>query len=268
MNHILAEILRHKHEEILLLREQVKHYPQDSLNQLLRGQQKRTRLHSLQQCLKNDHLSIIAEIKRRSPSKAHLAKIDDVQNIVQHYLSGHANAISVLTDQKFFSGTLSDLATVSALTAKKPCAVLRKDFIIDPVQIAQAIIYGADAILLIVSATQERTKDLLQFARELNIEVIVEVHTLKELEFALTINPQIIGVNNRNLNDFTVDLQRSLELITYLPKHILKISESGIHTAAHARMLHDAGFDAVLVGEALVQSNHPAQFIQEMRGVA
>lgn len=267
MSHILTAILQHKQEEIAGLYAYVQAYPNSDLNQLFSGKKKRLRTHSLHRQLKADGLSVIAEIKRRSPSKEHLATIPDVAAMATQYISGQASAISVLTDQKFFSGSLSDLATVSSLTATTACAVLRKDFIIDPIQICEAIVHGADAILLIVTATQEKTKDLLQMATELNIEAVVEVHTLQELETALAINAAVIAVNNRNLNTFNTDIQHSLELVKYIPANIVKISCSGIHTPEQAHMMYQAGFDAILVGEALVRSSDPTALIQQMRSV-
>lgn len=255
MNAMLKKILETKQAEVNLLKEK-KH-------KLI----KRISPKDFKQTLSGNGLSVIAEIKRRSPAKGSLAAIDDPIQLSRKYLEGGASAISVLTDKDYFSGTIKDLQKISALTQTTPCVTLRKDFIIDVVQIVEAIAAGADAILLIVALLKQKTQLLLEIAKKLNIDVLVEVHNRAELDYALSIGAEIIGVNNRNLDTFNVDIQTSHNLIKHIPSKILKIAESGIHSAQSAQQLYQAGFDAVLVGEALVTSPNPALLIAQMRGL-
>ncbi len=185
--------------------------------------------------------------------------------MAKQYQQAGAAAVSVLTDELFFKGSVADLQQVSLALQDTSCAVLRKEFIIDEIQIAQAAQFGADAVLLIMAVTQDKTQELLNYAHYLGLEVLLEVHTEEELEMALDTDAKIIGVNNRNLHTLKVDVNTSLNLIEYMPKNIVKVSESGIHDAKIAHELFAAGFDALLVGEALVKSSHPKKLIADMR---
>ena len=256
MNDMLKKILETKQAEVNFLNE--------------RGYKliKRSSPKDFKQALCGNELSVIAVIKRRSPAKGNLAAIDDPVQLSQKYIDGGASAISVLTDKDYFSGSIEDLQKISLLIQNVPCVTLRKDFIIDAVQIVEAIAAGADAILLIVALLQEKTQLLLEIAKTLNIDVLVEIHNRAELNYALSIGAEIIGVNNRNLDTFNVDLQTSFDLIKHIPKKIVKVAESGIHSAQAAQQLYQAGFDAVLVGEALVTSPDPTLLIAQMRGLA
>jgi len=183
------------------------------------------------------------------------------------YVQGGANAVSVLTDKKFFNGSIDDLKKVSEALEKFPCPVLRKDFIIHEIQIAEAIASGADAILCIVAILGDHTKILLDYARKMGIEVLVEVHNADEIKIALDSGAQIIGVNNRNLSTFEVDTNNALELVKKIPDHIIKVAESGITDPNLAQKYYQAGFDAVLIGEGLVRSDNPKDFIRACRHV-
>jgi indole-3-glycerol phosphate synthase len=256
MNSILEKIVETKQAEVKLLKK--------NNYELI----KRSVSKDFKRALCGNHLSVIAEIKRRSPAKGSLAAIADPVQLATKYMESGASAISVLTDADYFSGKIDDLQKISLLTKNTSCVTLRKDFIIDEVQIIEAIAAGADAILLIVALLQEKTELLLTTAKALNIAVVVEVHNYAELNYALAIGSEIIGVNNRNLDTFGVDLQTSHNLIKHIPKEIIKIAESGIHSAKSAQQLYQAGFNAVLVGEALVTSPDPALLIAQMRGLA
>lgn len=211
--------------------------------------------------LPNGTLAVIAEIKRRSPSKGHIADLRDPTQLARVYHDGGANAISVLTDLEGFGGTLNDLRAVVAAEKRfagefpGPCPVLRKDFIIDEIQLAEAAAAGADAVLLIISALgKERTGELLAAAGEFGLDALVEVHDEAELDAALEIGAQIIGVNNRNLNNFEEKLDTSLRLADKIPNGIVSVAESGITECVEAWKFRDAGFNAILVGEALVRA--------------
>jgi indole-3-glycerol phosphate synthase len=220
---------------------------------------------SFKRSLRNDQLAIISEIKRRSPSKGLLAEITDPVQLANNYISAGTNAISILTDELFFNGSLNDLLSVSSALQQNPTPILRKDFIIHPFQIDEAIMAGADAVLLMVSVLGDKTKELLDYCKTMNIDALVEIHTQKELDLAITIGSEIIGVNNRNLSTFEVDTNQAFNLIKYIPDHIIKVAESGILQPELAQQYYQAGFDAVLIGEALVKSSSPADFIGACR---
>jgi len=221
---------------------------------------------SFVQALQQPGLNIIAEIKRQSPSRGPLADIINPAELGLIYAAAGVSAISVLTDEHF-AGTFSDLQQVATALATQRPAILCKDFIIDPLQIAQAKIAGANAVLLIVAVLQERTGEFLHICHQLGLEALVEVHNYKELMIALEREAKIIGINNRNLEDFSVNTNLALELINYLPARIIKVAESGIFTASLAKQYQQAGFHAVLVGEALVTAKDPSQLIKTMRGL-
>lgn len=219
---------------------------------------------SFKETLLRNSPAIIAEIKRRSPSKGDLASIADVSALALQYAQGGAAAISVLTDAEF-GGSLKDLQQVATVLQASETAVLRKDFVLESIQIEEAILTGADAILLIVAILKEKTVELLRTANQLGIETIVEVHNLEELKYALSIDAQIIGVNNRNLTSFTVDPNIALQLKSHIPQEVLAIAESGIQTPDEAKIYIDAGYHALLIGESLVTHANPKQFLQQMR---
>jgi len=217
---------------------------------------------SFKQALCQPTLAVIAEIKRLSPSKGALAEISDPVALAQTYVKGGAQAISILTDERFFGGKIEDLIAVSRALQETSVPILRKDFIVDKIQIAQSAMIGADAILCIVAVLGHRTKEMLAYAREWNLDVLVEVHDEAELDIALECGADIIGINNRNLTTFEVDVTQSLTLVKKIPEHIIKVAESGITEPLLARQYHQAGFHAVLMGEVLVKSAQPDVFIQ------
>ena len=208
---------------------------------------------------------LIAEIKRASPSRGALAAQLDALRLADIYRQNGAAAISVLTDSRFFSGSLADLHSVAAWPDSPP--VLCKDFILSPYQILEARVAGASAVLLIAAClTPADLKRLYDFTCQTGMDALIEVHSLPELEAALNCRPQVIGVNNRDLRSFEVNLQISLNLIQHLPAEMVRVAESGIHTAEDARQLAKAGFDALLVGEALVTSPDPGAKLRELLG--
>lgn len=208
--------------------------------------------------------SLIAEIKRASPSRGWLRPDLDPAALAQAYAQSGAAAISVLTEPAFFRGSLADLASVRGAVE---LPVLCKDFILDPYQVYEARAWGADAILLIVAALGlPELKALLELARGLGMSALVEVHQAEEVERALAAGASLIGINNRNLVDFGVDLNTSLRLRPLIPPDIPVVSESGIRTAQDVQHLKAAGVNAILVGEALVTSPDPGAKIKELLG--
>jgi indole-3-glycerol phosphate synthase len=199
----------------------------------------------------NGSPALIAEIKRASPSRGLLAPGLDPSSLAQVYQENGAAAISVLTDERYFQGSLADLQVVARSGAGLP--VLRKDFLCDPYQVYEARQAGADAVLLIVAGlSPAELAELHALAGSLGMAALVEVHNQAELEVALSLNPALIGINHRDLRDFSVSLEAGMALIPHIPEGVCVVAESGIHTAGDVRRLADAGFDAILVGEALV----------------
>ncbi len=267
MTNRLDPIIDQKKREIALLQAFLQAHPEHAIVQLLRGNLQREERKSFKQALRGPNLSVIAEIKRKSPSKGDLAQISDPVALAQTYIDGGADALSILTDELFFNGKLADLTAVSLACADSVTPILRKDFVLDVSQIAQAVVAGADAILAIVAVLGKETRTILNAAKAMGIEVLVEVHTEAELNLALESGAEIIGVNNRDLTTFKVDSGRAFDLVSLIPKGIISVAESGIREARLARDYHQAGFDAVLIGEALVTSVVPEQFIGACRDV-
>jgi indole-3-glycerol phosphate synthase len=206
--------------------------------------------------------AIIAEIKKASPSKGVLSADFSPARIAAAYHRGGAAALSVLTDQSFFQGSLADLETARAAT---PLPVLRKDFTIAAAQIVEAAAHGADAILLIAAILTEREiRDFREAAARYHMAALVEVHSLPELQVAIAAGSQIIGVNNRDLSTFQVTLETSLRLAEHMPADTLRISESGIHNPRDIATLRAAGYSAFLVGEHLMRSGDPAQALERL----
>jgi indole-3-glycerol phosphate synthase len=213
-------------------------------------------------------LAVIAEIKRRSPSageiKANVSSLDQAAR----YQAAGADALSILTDEKYFGGTLDDLRGVTAAFSANPPGLpcLRKDFMVHPVQVLEAREAGASAILIIVRAlNDEEIRGLFSAARIAGLEALFEIHHERELERALAHGARIIGVNNRDLAIFKTDLALSEQLIPKFPDEVIAVSESGIFTAADAARAGAAGADAVLVGEALMRAADPTQLVGQFR---
>jgi indole-3-glycerol phosphate synthase len=197
-------------------------------------------------------VAVIAEFKRRSPSAGSLRENPDIAQIVGAYERGGAAALSVLTEGPHFEGTLEDLRQARAACG---LPILRKDFIVDPYQLHEARGAGADAVLLIVAAlSREQLGALHAQARELGLDVLVEVHDSAELQGALAIGADLVGINNRDLRDFSVDVGRTARLMADIPVGVAVVSESGIGSAEQLRELQAAGVQAVLVGEALMRA--------------
>jgi len=220
--------------------------------------------------LRGPTLAIIGEIKRRSPSAGIIQEIPNPVELALKYCEGGISAISVLTDQEGFGGSLEDLRRISLEVEKlhPHIPILRKDFILHPLQLAEAVYAGASAVLLIVGVLGDDLKTLVNEANQLGLETLTEVHSLEELELALEANCPIIGINHRNLTNFTTDLSLSETLFPRIPPQVISIAESGISDPSQAREMKALGFDAILVGEALVRSQNRPLFIEQMRGAA
>lgn len=210
-------------------------------------------------------LSVIAEVKRRSPSKGDLAAIPDPAVLAREYAAGGADAISVLTEQRRFSGSLDDLRTVRAAVSTP---LLRKDFLVTAYQVLEARAAGADLVLLIVAALDDvLLRDLGQQAAELGLTVLTEVHDEAEVERALAAGARLVGVNARNLRTLEVDPDTFGKLVGLLPDDVVKVAESGISRVEDARRYHEQGADVVLVGESLVRGGDPRAAVAALRAV-
>jgi indole-3-glycerol phosphate synthase len=206
--------------------------------------------------------AVIAELKKASPSKGLIRADFDVPKLASELEHAGAAALSVLTDEQFFQGSLHNLELASCAT-HLPC--LRKDFIIDEFQLVEARACRADAVLLIVAALEQEQLIALQHrARELRLDALVEVHDGTELDRALAAGCDLIGVNNRNLHTFQVDSNTSLKLVKRIPASVIKVAESGIESADHIAQLRDAGFDAFLIGESLMRAAHPGDALRAL----
>ncbi len=214
------------------------------------------------EALTSKPLSVIAEIKRKSPSKGILNAAIDPVELARKYVAGGASAISVLTDEGF-GGTLQDLKDVIAACPNTP--ILRKDFIIDLRQIDETARAGAHAVLLIAAVLKERLPEFIKAVEERGMDALVEVHSLDELISAQQSGAKIIGVNNRNLTTFHVNLQTAEDLSSHFLPRTIKVAESGIENAEDASRMKACGYDAILVGEALVKCADPQHLIEEMR---
>lgn len=207
-------------------------------------------------------VQLIAEVKRRSPSKGDLAEIADPAVLAEAYARGGASAISVLTEQRRFNGSLADLV---AVRSRVEVPVLRKDFVVTDYQILEARAHGADLVLLIVAALDDaRLADLLAYSTELGLTTLVETHTVEEVQRALAVGADVIGVNNRDLKTLEVDRSNFARLAADIPDTVIKVAESGVRTAADVADFAAQGADVALVGEALVTGADPATNVQTM----
>lgn len=252
---ILARIVEHKRAE--LVRDRAR---RPELERLAANRKDHRDFGS---ALKSHPPAIIAEIKKASPSKGVLAEQFDPASIARTYQGGTAAALSVLTDSRFFQGSLADLESARAAV---PLPVLRKDFTLDEFHVIEAAAHGADAILLIAALLEEREmRRLREFAAQHHMAALVEVHDASELDAALASGAGIIGVNNRNLHTFEVTLETSVRLAEKIPSHVVKVSESGIHSRGDIARLSQSGFHSFLVGEHLMKSADPAAALRELR---
>ena len=209
-------------------------------------------------------IAIIAEAKKASPSKGVICPDFDPVRITRAYEQGGAQALSVLTDETFFQGSLSYIPAVRSVVG---LPVLRKDFIVHEIQIRESQAFGADAILLIVAILEpEQLRDYLQMAQELGLDVLVEVHDERETETALAAGSTLLGINNRDLRDFSVDLSTTFRLQRMVPRDIPLVSESGIRDYDDIRRLADHGIAAALVGETLMRAQDQAEALRLLTG--
>ena len=206
--------------------------------------------------------SLIAEHKRRSPSAGTIREGATCAEIVRAYERGGAAAVSVLTEEEHFGGSLADLREARAAT---DLPLLRKDFTVDPYMLYEARAAGADAVLLVVGSVRDKQLgELHRLADDLDLDAIVEVHRDEELEVALELDADVIGINNRDLEDFSVDIDRTFDLLADVPAGKVVVSESGIHHRAQIEQLEQVGVDAVLVGEVLMRADDPEHAVREL----
>ncbi|MBN1398330.1 MAG: indole-3-glycerol phosphate synthase TrpC [Bacteroidetes bacterium] len=219
---------------------------------------------SLAESLSQKNPGIIAEIKKASPSKGIIRKDFDHRSIAAGYAENGAGAISILTEKKHFLG---DIKYISDVRPKINIPILRKDFIIDPYQLTEAKAYGADAVLLIAAALEpNQLHDFHDEAAEIGLDCLVEVHNEKELEKLDFSQVRIIGINNRNLSDFTVDIKTSIRLSSLIPKDILIVSESGISNSSDIKELMKQGIFSFLIGESFMRAESPGKALKILLG--
>lgn len=206
-------------------------------------------------------ISLIAEFKRRSPSAGELKLNADPEAQAKAYEGGGARAMSVLTEPEFFGGSFDDL-----VSARRSCSlpVLRKDFLLDPVQVVEARAYSADAVLLIAAAIKDRVllKEMCAAAGEMGMDALIEVHEEKELDLVFQVEPLLVGVNQRDLTTFKIDHGLAIRVRKEIPDHVTVVAESGVSTSEQIQQMRKSGIDAVLVGEILMQAEDPAQAIK------
>ena len=214
--------------------------------------------------LLGEQMKVIAEVKRSSPSKGELSAIADPAALAEQYQEAGASVISVLTEERRFKGSLADLA---AVRARVTIPILRKDFMVDEYQFFEARAYGADVVLLIVAAlSKSQLRDFYDVATELGMACLIEVHTADELERALEISPQIVGVNSRNLKTLEVNQEAFADLIPRIPPSLIRVAESGITSRSDVQFAQNAGANAILVGEALVTSGDTKLAMRKLLG--
>ncbi len=255
----LKEILEHKRGEVA---EKKTRFPLYDIVERLESTPPTASFIEAIRSRETDELACIAEIKKASPSKGVIAKTFRPEKIAREYEVGGAKALSVLTDHKYFQGSPAFIKLVKD-HVKLP--VLRKDFIIDEYQIYESRIIGADAILLIVAALRE--SELLKFqnlARDLDLDCLVECHTKSEIDRAVNCGAPMIGINNRDLQTFDVNVETSLMLKRFIPNSTVAISESGIRNPHHVDVLRQAGFDAILVGEHLMLQQNRTKALRDL----
>ena len=218
---------------------------------------------SLRDALSRPQIGVIAEFKRCSPSAGRLREGADVAEIARAYERGGADALSVLTEGPNFEGSLDDLRAARAACG---LPVLCKDFIVNPYQLYEALLAGADAVLLIVAAlSASELQALRETARGLDLDVLVEAHDAVELRVALDGGADLVGINNRDLRDFSVDVERTFALLGEIPVEVMVVSESGIAEAEQLARLQEAGVAAVLVGESLMRAARPEEALRALR---
>ncbi len=253
----LETILEYKKEEVESRKSHVS-------EQLLREQIQQThRPISLVEALSKDGLAVIAEVKNASPSAGVIRENFDPLQIAKSDIKAGANALSILTDEKYFQGSLE---YIEQLRSFVPVPILRKDFLIEPYQVLEARAYGADALLLIVAAlNNNQLRNLLEKTHELGMEALVEVHSGVEIRSAIEAGAKIIGINNRNLETFTIDLATTEQLAPLAPSGTVLVGESGLHTKDDIQRMIQAGVDAVLVGTHFMKHPDPGAALQQFK---
>jgi indole-3-glycerol phosphate synthase len=227
-----------------------------------RSRRDQAETHALRRALSNEGTNIIAEFKRRSPSKGIIRANADPALVAKSYERGGAAAISVVTEEDFFAGSLDDLHAVKDAVS---LPVLRKDFVVDEYQVYEAAAGGADAVLLIVAALEdEQLVSLRELAEELGLDALVEVHDSVEMELAVDTGATLIGVNNRDLRTFQVSLETSVELAHDAPKTAMLVSESGLSSATDLQRLRAVGYRGFLMGESLMRAEDPEKLLQSL----
>lgn len=253
MKDILSEIIANKRFEVDLQKQTI------SIEQLQDSMPETGSQRSMKQALASSTSGIIAEFKRRSPSKGWIKEDAQAEEIAPAYVNAGASALSILTDEKFFGGSLKDIRTTRPLV---DIPILRKDFIIDEYQLYQAKIVGADAILLIAAALEpNKCCELTEKAHELGLEVLLEIHSTEELSY---INKEVdmVGINNRNLGTFFTDVENSFRLAGQLPQDTLLVSESGISEPETVKRLRTTGFRGFLIGEIFMKTQLPGESLR------
>lgn len=262
---ILDQIVAHKQKEVA---ERKSLYPVKLLEKSIYFETQPVSLKKY--LLRQDKIGIIAEFKRKSPSKGMINPYVSIERTSVGYMQAGASALSILTDAQFFGGKNEDLTIARKYNF---CPILRKDFTLDEYQIAEAKSIGADAILLIAAIlSPEQIATLASFAKSLHLEVLLEVHDKEELQRSITSDIDAIGVNNRNLKDFTVNINLSKELSRHIPAEFVKVSESGISQAETIIELKSYGFQGFLMGETFMKNSRPekacAGFIEKVQSLA
>ena len=255
MKDILSEIIAHKRLEVALQKGQTSYRDLEKM-----VEECQLPIYSMKEALQNSTSGIIAEFKRRSPSKGWINQSADAGVITKDYETAGAAVLSVLTDEKYFGGTLNDLQTA---TQQVNIPTMRKEFIVDEYQILQARLSGASAILLIAAAlSKEENLRLTRFAQQLGMDVLLELHDESEIEYVNSEN-NIVGINNRNLGTFVTDIQKSYKMIDLLPQEAVLVSESGISNPETVRELRDAGYRGFLIGENFMKDDNPGESLKE-----
>lgn len=257
---VLKKILDRKIEEVATLTSTT---PLDELERLARSAKPvRGFTNALLQKIENNQAAVIAEIKKASPSQGVIRENFNPESIAQSYAKANAACLSVLTDQDFFQGHNDFL-----VAARNACdlPVIRKDFIIHPAQIAEARAIGADCILLIVAALESsQLSKLYHYAKQLELDVLIEVHNRQELDIALALDATLVGINNRDLHTFDTDLQTTLSLLNEIDRNTLVVTESGIHTPENVALMRENKVNAFLVGEAFMRASNPGTKLHEL----
>jgi indole-3-glycerol phosphate synthase len=260
---ILEQIVAFKKQEIAKIKAEI------SLEKLVKSPAfKRTPLSLKEALVEKGSTGIIAEFKRQSPSKGIINATSTIQEVTEGYLNANVAAQSILTDTRYFGGTMVDLMTARTLNSVRP--ILRKDFVVDAFQIVEAKAIGSDAVLLIAAClTKEELKNYGKLATELGLSVLYEVHSQEELDKISDLDGKIIGINNRNLKTFEVDLEHSIALAAQIPDSCVKVSESGISNPRIISGLKEYGFQGFLIGENFMKTENPGracrQFIDQIR---